>query len=93
MQTRVRFIESKGQLTVLEVESSPEHPISHSLPRTLGEIGLHIVQRETHMQAHLSVQRLQITELDGTGITEQRRLEVQSALVTSAGETPIPPRR
>jgi hypothetical protein len=90
METKVRFIEDAGQLTVLEVESPPQHPLSYELPQTLGELGLLIVERETRMWAHRSLQRVQITELDGSAISQERRLEVQYALVRSAGETPVP---
>lgn len=90
METKVRFIEDAGALSVLEVESPPEHPLSYELPRTLGDLGLLIVQRETRMWAHRSVQRVEITELDGSAITQERRLQVQFALVRSAGDTPVP---
>ncbi|HEX2733143.1 MAG TPA: hypothetical protein VHM70_16145 [Polyangiaceae bacterium] len=90
MGTRVRFIEEAGNLTVLEIESPPHHPLSYELPRTLGELGLVIVGRETRMRAHRSLQRVEVTELDGSAVSQERRLHVQSALVRSAGETPIP---
>lgn len=90
MRTKVRFIEDAGKLTILEVESSPQHPLSYELPRTLGRLGLLIVGRETRMWAHGSLQRVQITELDGSAITAERRLQVQGELVRSAGETPLP---
>jgi hypothetical protein len=90
METRVRFIENAGCLTVLEIESPPQHPLSYELPRTLGDLGLAIVERETRMYAHLSLQRVQVTELDGSAITQERRLQLQSVLVRSAGQTPVP---
>jgi hypothetical protein len=90
MQTKVRFIENAGTLTVLEIESAPEHPLTTSLPNTLGEIGLCIVARETRVRARRSIQRIQVAELDGTAVTEQRRLHLQAALVTCAAQTPLP---
>jgi UTP:GlnB (protein PII) uridylyltransferase len=90
METRVRFIENAGALTVLEIESPPQHPLSYELPRTLGDLGLTIVGRETRMYAHLSLQRVQVTELDGSAISQERRLQLQSVLVRSAGQTPVP---
>lgn len=90
MRSKVRFIESGGKLAVLEIEAALEHPLSHSLPRTLGELGMMIVARQTRRRARRAVQRVQIAEADGSSLSEQRRLELQSVLVTSAAATPLP---
>jgi hypothetical protein len=90
MRSKVRFIESGGKLAVLEIEAALEHPLSHSLPRTLDELGMMIVARQTRRRARRAVQRVQIAEADGSLLSEQRRLELQSVLVTSAAVTPLP---
>lgn len=88
MGTRVRFIEHAGKLSMLEIEGAPEHPLIVRLVQTLEDLGVRVIEHEDRHSATRCVQRVLVSELDGSDITESRRFQIQSALVTSASQPP-----
>ena len=88
MSTRVRFIEHGGRLSMLEIEGPPEHPLLQRLVQTLSDLGVRIIEHEDRRDTRRCVRRVLVSELDGSDISEGRRLQIQSALVTSASQPP-----
>jgi len=82
--TVVRFIEDKdGTLTTLEVETADRSGLLFSLSQALFHQGVEIVQSEVKTVADRVFDRFQLTEPDGSAISEARRLEIQVAVLSA----------
>ena len=86
MKVKVRFIEGRlGQLSVLEVATPIEHPLSRQVNGLLGELGLRVVHAEQQRGEQRLVQRWVLAENSGQAIDAGRRSQVQAKLLEAMG--------
>ncbi|MEN9579531.1 MAG: hypothetical protein RJA70_2540 [Pseudomonadota bacterium] len=95
--SRVRFIEdAHGALYTLEVETDDRSGLLLSLSRALTAQDVQIVRSEVKTVQRRVVDRFTITELDGSPVSDERRLAIQVAVLSAAEparrlSTPTPP--
>lgn len=84
--TTVRFLEGdSGAITTLEVETTDRSGLLLALARALYTAGVQIVGSEVRTQGTRVSDRFEITELDGSSISESRRLAIQVAVLGAVG--------
>jgi [protein-PII] uridylyltransferase len=84
--TTVRFLEGEsGEVTTLEVETTDRSGLLLALSRALFTAGVQIVGSEVRTRGQLVSDRFEITELDGSPISESRRLAIQVAVLGAVG--------
>lgn len=92
MQTRVRFVEDESKaLTILEIRTPLKHPLSQDIERRLKRLAIQVVHSETRMASGGVEQTLHVAELDGKPLTQKRRLELQTLLLSRASPSETPP--
>jgi UTP:GlnB (protein PII) uridylyltransferase len=82
--TRVRFLEDEhGSLSVLEVETADRSGLLLTLARALFGQEVTIVRSEVRTLASRVLDRFTLSEFDGRAISEERRWQVQVAVLTA----------
>jgi [protein-PII] uridylyltransferase len=83
-ETVVRFIEGDdGSFTTLEVETGDRSGLLLSLSQALFKQRVQIISSQVKTVNNRVYDRFSIVELDGTGISSTRRLEIQVAVLTA----------
>ncbi len=93
-ETVVRFVDDEGGgLAVLEVETTDRSGLLHALTTALFEARTQILRSEVKTSGRRVRDRFHIVELDGRPIRDERRLELQVAILKSvdAEQTPASP--
>jgi [protein-PII] uridylyltransferase len=86
-ETVVRFIENRsGTLTTLEVETDDRTGMLLVLARALYEQRVQIVSSQVRTQAGRVRDRFEVTEVNDTAITAERRLLLQVAILSAVQE-------
>lgn len=86
-ETVVRFIEDRsGTLTTLEVETNDRTGMLLVLARALYEQRVQIVSSQLRTEAGRVRDRFEVTELDNTAVTPDRRLLLQVAILRAVQE-------
>lgn len=83
-ETTVRFIEGDdGLLNVLEVETDDRSGLLFVLSRALFELRVQITSSQVRTSGKRVFDRFALLELDGSPIGDERRLEIQVAVLSS----------
>lgn len=92
METRVRFLEDcQKSLTVLEIQAPLRHPLTEDIERRLRRLGVQVVHSESRMARSGTRLTLQVAEASGAPLSQRRRLEVQTFLLSRASPSDTPP--
>jgi [protein-PII] uridylyltransferase len=87
-ETRVRFLEDReGLLNMLEVETDDRTGMLLVLSRTLFEQNVQIVSSQVRTEAGRVRDRFEVTELDDSAISPNRRLSLQVAILSAVQQT------
>ena len=87
-ETRVRFLEDReGMLNMLEVETDDRTGMLLVLSRTLFEQNVQIVSSQVRTEAGRVRDRFEVTELDDSPISPNRRLSLQVAILSAVQQT------
>lgn len=79
---RIRFVDDdEGALTVLELEVSRAEPVVADVHQALFAIGVQISGLSVAVGADSVVERMQLSEADGSRLAAERHLEVQTAVM------------
>ena len=88
IETNVRFVESDdGALSVLEIETDDRSGLLLALSRALFQQRVQIEQSEVKTQGARVRDRFHIVELDGSPISDERRLKIQVAVLGAVDPT------
>lgn len=83
-ETTVRFIEGEdGLLNVLEVETDDHSGLLFVLSRALFELEVQITSSQVRTSGKRVFDRFTLVELDGSPIGDERRLEIQVAVLSA----------
>ena len=83
--SRVRFIEGEnGTLTTLEIETDDRSGLLFTLARTMFTHDLQIVSSEVKTVNNRVIDRFVVAELDDSPVSQERRLELQVAILSAA---------
>jgi UTP:GlnB (protein PII) uridylyltransferase len=86
-EAQLRFVENpEGSLTVLEVEAVDRFGLLLSLSRALHRQRVQIVRSEVHTTRERVIDRFTLTEQDGSPVSDQRRLQLQVAVLAALEE-------
>jgi UTP:GlnB (protein PII) uridylyltransferase len=87
-ETNVRFVEDDdGALSILEVETDDRSGLLLSLSRALFQQRVQIEQSQVKTNGARVRDRFKIVELNGSPISDERRLQVQVAVLTAVDPT------
>lgn len=79
---RIRFVDDdEGVLSVLELEIPRTEPVVADIHQALFSIGVHIEAVEVRVRPGSVVERLRLSERDGTRLAAERHLDVQTAVM------------
>jgi UTP:GlnB (protein PII) uridylyltransferase len=79
---RIRFVEdSEGSLSVLEIEIPRKQDVLGEVHQALFEVGVQISNVELQVQGDRIVERLRLVESDGSPVSSDRHLEVQTTVL------------
>ena len=82
--TTVRFLENKhGTLSVLEVETEDRSGLLWAISQALHQSGVQIVGSQIRTEASRVLDRFMIEELEGGPIRDERRWQIQVAILTA----------
>jgi len=79
---RIRFVDDdEGVLSVLELEIPRSEPVVADIHQALFAIGVHIEAVEVRVRPGSVLERLRLSERDGTRLAAERHLDVQTAVM------------
>jgi len=78
--TRVRFVEQSGVLSVVELRTQDQPQLLAALSEILFRERVQVVRFESKVRGRRMLGRLTIVEHDGAPIDAKRRLQVQAAI-------------
>jgi hypothetical protein len=92
METRVRFLDGSDKtLTVLEITTPHRHPLAENIEGRLKRLRVQVVHSEARLVGPKTSLTLHLSELDGSALSQGRRLELQALMLANASPSDTPP--